>query len=124
MKKLLLLIVSIVIMIILLGCSFKGQYVWGQYPMRRFKYEKKQSNKNLNKLIRNFYEAKSVSKWAKYPDAPSLNCELAYYLYLNGENEEAMKYFDLEKELFPRSVKFVDLLIIELEKSGGLNNEE
>jgi hypothetical protein len=109
MRKYLLLLVLLIVFIS--GCVQTSMYYWGNYSGTLYKYKKAPSDETLNTHIESIEKIIKESDYYNKKVPPGIYCEYAYYYMLEGNNEDAKKYFELEKKLYPESTKFVDVLL-------------
>jgi hypothetical protein len=55
---------------------------------------------------------------------PGVYAELGYIYNLQNNTKEAIKLFDLEKQVYPESTVFMDLLIQQADKRASMNAED
>ena len=86
-------------------------YEWQDYSHSLYELEKEPSDESyanhkttLHAIIDN-----AETKGIKSP--PGVCCELGHLYAKEGEVDEAVKYYEMEKELFPESQVFVNKLI-------------
>ncbi|MDP8210281.1 MAG: DUF4810 domain-containing protein [Candidatus Stygibacter australis] len=110
-------------LLFLAGCIPQTLYYWGSYSSTLYKYKKDQSDENLQKHKNSikYIIKRSPSLNRKVP--PGVYCEYGYYLALEGNYTEAEKFFELEKENYPESEKFINTLIGQLQISEEEVNE-
>ncbi len=108
-------IMTLFLTIVLTGCAPKVEYLYyGDYSKKYYNYIKKRddnSKKDFLKVLVNI-EEKSKSKGTPVP--PGIYCEHALILLGDGNNGEAAKYFELEKNTWKESAQFIDTLIKKL----------
>ena len=112
MKNILLIIA---ISVFATGCANTTIYHWGDYSDTLYTYTKEPSDvsKSAHKtqLIEIIKTAQSKNK--KIP--PGINFELALLCAADGEKDNAVKYFNEERLLFPESEKYVALALENME---------
>ena len=86
-------------------------YEWQDYSHSLYELEQEPSDESyanhkttLHAIIDN-----ADTKGIKTP--PGVCCELGYMYSKEGEADDAIKYYEMEKELFPESQVFVNKLI-------------
>jgi hypothetical protein len=72
--------------------------------------------KNIDEKSRNEHKDELLkimkkSKKKKINVPPGVYCEYGYLMYQEDNFDEALKYYELEKETYPESKTFVDRLI-------------
>lgn len=107
------LLLPILAVILLSGCTSSHIYEWGNYD--QWLYENYKHPKNdeelyvdLTALITQY---ESRKKPAAKPMAPGLYAEYGFLLMRRGENQQAIKYYNKEKALWPESASFMDSMI-------------
>jgi hypothetical protein len=104
------------IVILLLGtlvvsCSPKTRFVWGNYENSLYRYYK-------NPETRDQYKAsleKAVEKGQSEGKlAPGLMAELGYLALEDGESTVAVNYFEQEMQAFPESRPFMQKVILRI----------
>jgi len=107
MKRLIVIVVTGSLLLLGTACS-KNIYHWGQYENSIYRMHKKTADYNnqaeIEILVREI--EKTLTKGLLVP--PGLYMHVGYLVSLEGDKEEALKYFELEKVNFPESATFVD----------------
>ena len=98
---------------LLSGCATSpaGLYHWGSYQEQLYtqysKPEKATPERQIAALERDIQKAKSANK--SLP--PGFYAHLAYQYLVTGNKSKATEYLMLEKQLFPESTTYVDLML-------------
>lgn len=119
LKKILLLS-FITLSIFTQGCTTKKyspMYFWGSYELQLYHYYK--NDKSIPDQITTLNKTIEYAKENNMPVPPGLHAHLGYLYSLVGDKKQAIKQFNIEKEMFPESKKFVNYLI----KNLGKKNE-
>lgn len=98
------------------ACAPASRFEWGSYENTLYAYSKapeaREAYKNsLIEALRNGSTSDRV--------APGLNAELGYLFMEEGLTDEAVRYFEAEKRLFPESRQFMDGVIARLRTAGS-----
>lgn len=91
------------------GCTTqKPLYYWGNYSSSLYKYKKAPTEENLkaHKAVLQKIIDESNNMSLRVP--PGVCCEYGYLLLIEGKQEEAMRYFELEEKTYPESKPFLD----------------
>ncbi len=116
-------VLIILLLGLLCGCTSPSLYEWGNYD--QWLYENYKHPKNdeelyvdLTALITKYESRKKPNS---KPMAPGLYAEYGFLLMRRGENEQAIKYYNKEKELWPESAVFMDSMIqtAQIAQKGG-----
>jgi hypothetical protein len=91
-----------------LGCVPSTKYHWGNYENSLFRYYKNPSEvKELAGSL--FMIIKKGEQDGRVP--PGLYAEYGYLLFVTGNAEEAVAYFEKEKNIWPESSVLMDKMI-------------
>jgi hypothetical protein len=118
-KKLIFMMLSF---ILLSACAQSPQtiYTWGDYVETSTSYATKGDEKEyVEKHLSEIKKIIDQSEMEKRRVAPGIYAEYAQLLYEEGKQEEAKKYFLLEKETYPESEVFIDNVLAKLYKEGA-----
>jgi len=104
------------------GCVARpGLYYWGDYPNSLYGWKKDATDEKaaahraeLKKLI-------DTSEKREMRVPPGVYCEYGYMLFLDGDEEQAVVFFEKEAEAYPESGEFVSFLMARIK---GTDNEE
>lgn len=104
---------------LLSGCV-TTKYNWGNYENTLYSYYKNPAEaeefaENLSKII--------VDGEAKGNVPPGIYAEYGYILFISGKAQEAIKYFEREKENWPESKILMDKMI-NLAKVGNVEKSK
>ncbi len=99
-------------LLILAGCQAnRPLYYWGSYENLAYlgysKPEKATLDVQLEKLEQDVAKAAASTSGAH----PGLHAQLGYVYFQLGRIEDAVKQFEVEKQLFPESNVFMDRMI-------------
>lgn len=98
---------------LLSGCatSSPGLYYWGSYQEQVYtqysKPDKATPERQIAALERDIQKAKAANK----PLPPGFYAHLAYQYLVTGNKTKATEYLMLEKQIFPESTVYVDLML-------------
>lgn len=97
---------------LLSGCATSTSlYHWGSYQEQLYtqysKPDKATPERQIAALERDIQRAKSSNK----PLPPGFYAHLAYQYLVSGNKSKAVEYLMLEKQLFPESTVYVDLML-------------
>jgi len=98
---------------VLSGCAPKPYYYYGKYTESQLAYVREPGDETLKFKIASIediianVEEESTSK--RVP--PGVYADLAYLMALNGKNNEAITFFNKEKEAYPESTFFIDKVV-------------
>jgi hypothetical protein len=101
------------------GCGKKVQvhslYIWNDYVNNSMEYAMNgEKQKVREKYIATLKKIIDDSKAKKRKVAPGIYAEYGQILFKTNHKKEAKKYFLLEKQTYPESSKFIDLVIKKL----------
>jgi hypothetical protein len=90
------------------GCATPTKYYWGNYEQSLYNHYKhpgdiEKFQSELSKTIARAEKKKRVP--------PGLYAEYGYVLLREGKNDEAIRYFKKERQLWPESVEFMNAMI-------------
>ena len=107
-KALRLLALLLFISVFGIGCASKGLYEWGDYELALYRFY--DDPENLDEYVEALDEIVNESESAdRVP--PGMYAEYAYVLYVSGQSDMATTYFQREKEKWPESALFMDMMI-------------
>jgi len=107
-------ILLIVFIILITGCVQNSLYYWDGYSNSLYKYKKDPNDNTIQAHKESILKIIEKSNYYGKKIPPGVYCEYGYYLLQENNSAEAKKYFELEKELYPESEKFVNLLLKEI----------
>lgn len=100
------------------GCAStpSGLYDWGQYPQRLHQHYHEPDNTGA---LQTELE-RLVDKWQQTPQylPPGLYAELATLYWLQGQRDDARRFFELEYQAWPESRPFMRLVLDNLESGN------
>ena len=99
-----------------IGCATqKPMYNWGDYSHSLYSYKQMPDAENIHKHKQVLYEIieESNSKGLRVP--PGVYCEYGYIFMKEGNNKEALRYFELEEQTYPESKVFIQTLKTRIE---------
>jgi len=96
---------------LLSGCANNTMYYWGNYSNSLYQYKKNLTQESLDRHISELLEIVRKSNARNLRVPPGVYAELGFIYTEKGDNVEAIKYFELEKNTYPESAKFMDSLI-------------
>lgn len=118
-----LLVLPLLGLFLLTGCTSPYLYEWGKYDQWLYEnYKNPKSDEelyvDLTALITRYESRKNP---AVKPLAPGLYAEYGFLLMRRGENDLAIEYYNKEKALWPESVVFMDSMIqvAQIAEKGG-----
>jgi hypothetical protein len=93
-----------------LGCVAPQMYYWGDYSssLHRYRKDPKEENFLKHKQVLEKIVAESQKNNLKVP--PGVYAELGYIYFRENKGNEAIKYFELETQIYPESKLFMDRL--------------
>lgn len=86
-------------------------FYWGDYSHTLYRMKKNADEKSRGEHKKELLEIIEKTKKKKYTIPPGVYCEYGYLMYQEDNLEEALKYYELEKETYPESKTFVERLI-------------
>jgi hypothetical protein len=105
------------VLLLIYGCAPpKPLYYWGNYSSTLYAVKK---NPNAETAQKHKEELSTIFMKAKENDLsvpPGVYAEYGFILVKTGFQEEADKYFDLEKQVYPESAYFIEKIKILLRK--------
>ena len=117
-----LLLMFLALSVVFSGCAMRpGLYYWGDYPNSLYGWKKDATD---DKAAAHRAELKKVidtsdGKEMRVP--PGVYCEYGYMLFLDGDEEQAVTFFQKEAETYPESGDFISFLMARLK---GTDSEE
>lgn len=94
--------------LILSGCVSNSLYSWGKYESDMYKYYKNPGH--LEDFMANLKETLEAAE-ANQTVAPGLYAEYGYLLLETGNAQQAVVYFEKEKEAWPESTTIMDTML-------------
>jgi len=112
MRKLTIQALILLAVLILAGCTRKPLlYEWGSYEEQVYAMYKDPGKvpveEQIEGLERDYQRARANNR----PVPPGYHAHLGYLYFQTGKADQALQSFITEKELFPESAKYMDLLI-------------
>ena len=106
------------LLFISIGCAPQQQsmYYWGDYSGSLYKVHKDPNETNVGEhqaLLENIIK-ESESRNLRVP--PGVYAELGYIYFLKKNTNEALNFFNKEKQIYPESTIFMENLIQRTEK--------
>ncbi|WP_259780419.1 DUF4810 domain-containing protein [Aestuariispira ectoiniformans] len=113
--------VAAVLLTVLVGCQ-TDRYMWGSYDQDLYNYYRDTEQRTA--LETNLLETlEKAEQKGKVP--PGLYAEYGYLLMQDGRYDDARRYFELEKKLWPESTKLMDAVIrVTAVDEGNKDKEE
>jgi hypothetical protein len=96
--------------IFLAGCTQK-MYYFGNYSNTLYAFTKNQDEESLIRHKQELEHIITESQIQKLPVPPGIYAELGYINLKAGRNNEAIRLFQSEVQVYPESVYFMDNLI-------------
>lgn len=104
-------ILLFLLLILVTGCAQNTLYDWKGYSDSLYKYHKAPSEETIKKhketILTIIYKSNKQGKKI----APGICCEYGYYLLQEDKFYEAQEYFDMEMNLYPESITFINTLL-------------
>lgn len=98
--------------VFLAGCqTAKPIYYWGNYEALAYQSYATPGKASAEQQIEKLKEDLEKAKAANLPIHPGLHAHLGYLYTQTGKSDLALQEFEIEKKLFPESVKFIDGLL-------------
>ena len=108
---------ALIAMVGLAGCgSSKELYSWYGYEEKSYEWEKKQTPKSEEKLLREYARIIQEPKGTRKTPPPGICAEYGYVLLKQGKKEEGLALLKREIELYPESANFIGRIIKQFEK--------
>lgn len=100
-------VLCFLILMLISGCATQ-KYHWGNYEKASCEYSKEPVNdeKLMQEIARTIERGEKNSKVP-----PGMYAEYGYFLIMKSNNEEAIKYFQKEREAWPEAEQFMDSMI-------------
>ena len=115
MKKNKVIFMVFIAFLLITGCTTqKPLYYWGNYSKLLYKYNKKPSVESRTAFKNQLLNIIIESKKEKLNVPPGVYAEYGYILYLEGMNDPAISAFNKEKEVYPESSAYVDMVMEQL----------
>ncbi len=105
----------ILLITIFTGCVQNSMYYWNGYSKSLYNYKKMPDDNTKQLHIESLEKIISKSEYYGKKVPPGIYCEYGYYCILDENFIDAKKYFELEKNLYPESEKFVNILLNEIQ---------
>lgn len=102
--------IAVFLCLFLVSCT-KPIFYWGNYSQTLYRMKKNPDEKSRNEHKDELLKIMKESKKKKNNVPPGVYCEYGYLMYQEDNFDEALKYYELEKETYPESKTFVDRLI-------------
>ncbi len=106
--------------VLVTGCAPKPLYYWGSYQDQihgaYVTPEKYPNDSQIEKLEADAVKANAANR----PVPPGFHAQLGYLYALTGKKDNAQQQFELEKEQYPESGTYMDLLMQQLQPKTGV----
>tara|TARA_Y100001970_G_C14217497_1_gene850580 strand:+ start:1508 stop:1861 length:354 start_codon:yes stop_codon:yes gene_type:complete len=89
-------------------------YYWGDYSNSLYNYKRALTQESLDLYIAELYKIIEKSNEFNLRVPPGVYAELGFYYAEQNNNNQAIKYFTLEKNTYPEATKLMDSLITNL----------
>jgi hypothetical protein len=118
MKKTISLSIIAIMILLFTGCGQQVQpplYIWDNYVGSSADYAMHSEKKDITeKQIQVLKKIINESEEKKQRVAPGIYAEYGQILFRTNHKTQAKKYFLLEKQTYPESSKFIDMVITKL----------
>ena len=112
MRKMTRLTLFLLIVSVLAGCAKKPLiYAWGSYEDQIYVMYNDPGKVPVEEQIESLESDYQLARSENKPVPPGYHAHLGYLYYQSGKADQAFQSFETEKELFPESTRFMDLLI-------------
>ncbi|WP_462327070.1 DUF4810 domain-containing protein [Desulfobaculum sp.] len=115
---------AVLSILMLAGCQKTGIYYWGDYSETYYQYMQSPTEETLATHVQSIESVIEQSKRLNKAVPPGIYAEYGYYKLKAGQTDEAVKYFTLEKELYPESRIFMERLIAKTQTHEGDAEEQ
>ncbi|MFA6541286.1 MAG: DUF4810 domain-containing protein [Bacteroidota bacterium] len=106
--------VSLLVIILFIGCKPETQFFWGNYSKTLYDYKKNPDDKTLAEHKKSLTEIILQSSKKHKPVPPGVYAELGYLTVREGNETEGNEYFKKEMLYYPESKVFIEKLLNEL----------
>lgn len=102
-------------LVFLVGCVHQQEmYYWGDYSKSLYQLKKDPSDEIFSKHVSTLEDIIRVSDEKNLRVPPGIYGEAGFLMARQGKNSEAIKYFEMEKQLYPESSQLMDRLIAQV----------
>ena len=102
---------GLAILVALTGCGSPTIYRWGGYETSIRALYADASAKSLARQMSILAREIESARHAGRNLPPGVRAHLGYICYLNGDPEAAVEYFHAEREAFPESARFINVVL-------------
>jgi len=96
---------------LLMNCASQKTYYWGDYSNTLYAYRKDATEQNLLKHQQTLETIIAESQKQNLRVPPGVYAELGFIYFKQGKNDLAIKYFEMESQLYPESQVLMTRLI-------------
>lgn len=114
MKKLL--IVSVVSLLLLAGCTTPTLYSWSNYSVSSYNYLKNRDEKSMAELVKTYDRIINNQTGTRHTVPPGVYADYGFILIQSGKVAEGLQMLKMEVSLYPESAQFVNNIIKTYEK--------
>lgn len=94
----------------------KSLYSWHKYENASYQHSKKQTEKSEEQFVKEINKVIKKQKGIRKTVPPGIFAEYGFYLYKNGQTEEALSMLNKEIETYPESSVYITRLINQIQK--------
>ena len=92
------------------SCTTSALFYWGNYSQTSYNMKKNPDEKHREAHKKELLAIMEKSEKKKLKVPPGIYCEYGYLMHQDGNNDDALKYFELEETAYPESKTFTQRL--------------
>lgn len=96
--------------------SHQSLYSWHKYEDASYQYSKKHTEKSEEKFVKEITKVIENQSGTRKTVPPGIYAEYGFYLYKNGQKEEALEMLKKETEIYPESSVYISRIINQIQK--------
>lgn len=97
------------------ACGGPEMYYYGDYSSTLYAFKKEPGAETKEAHLQSLHEILEKSEKEELRVPPGIYAELGYWLAQDGNTDEAVRYFQLEKQTYPESARLMNRMIEQAE---------
>lgn len=116
-------LIPIIFIVFISGCA-SNLYIWNNYSKSKYIMKKKETDEAIRSHKESLISIIDKSELSGKKVPPGIYSELGQIYQREGEVKSAIECFENEKYLYPESIKFIDLIISQIQEKKDIHSTE